>query len=446
MPKKNQKLTVIKSNTAGIDIGSKKIFIGIAGCPVKSFDTFTSSYKEAIKYLKVNNIESIAMESTGVYWTVLYDMLEDAGFEVYLVKSSAVKNVPGRKTDVLDCQWLQQLHSYGLLRTSFIPPDDIRSLRSYTSLRTKNIQLASDHIRRAQKALDLMNIKLHFVISEIHGVSGMRIIKAILNGIRDPFKLVELCDKQILKNKRNLVINSLIGNYKEEHLFALKQAIEGYQYYQLKIYECDKQIEKLLLHMTEGLPLTVKLTKPKPIRRHKPQIENLHLMLMKLTKGVDPGQITGLTDLSLLNIISRVGTDMTCWKTDKHFSSWLGLAPNMHDSGNKKKNKKVKNKSSSGQIFRVAAQSLAGSKYNALGAFYKRIRAKKGKFFAMKATARKLAVTYYNVMTKGINYVEEGISIYEQKIKTQRLKYLKKQARYFGYSLTELNTSTVRNL
>lgn len=440
MPKRKQNLTVIKQHTAGIDIGSRKIFIGIANLPVKSFDTFTTSYKKAIEYLKENNIKSIAMESTGVYWITLYDMLDQAGFEVFLVKSNSIKNVPGRKTDVLDCQWIQQLHSYGLLKSSFIPPNDIRTLRSYTTLRRKNIQLASDHIRRAQKALDLMNIKLHFVISEIHGASGLRIINAILNGERDPYKLVELCDKQILKDKRQSVIDSLIGNYRDEHLFALKQAVDGYEYYQSKILECDKQIERLLESMTKDLPVPQKITKPKPIRRNKPQIKNLHLMLMKLTGGIDPSQLTGFTDATLLDIISRVGLDLSFWKTAKHFSSWTGLAPNLHDSGNKKKNKKVKNKSSAGQIFRVAAHSLTNSKHNALGAFYKRIRAKKGKLFAMKATARKLAVTYYNVMTKGIDYVEEGITLYQQKVKEQRLKNLKKQARYFGYSLTELRS------
>lgn len=436
MPPTKNRLPVIKQNTAGIDIGSKKIFVAIENMPVKSFETFTSSYKKAIEYLKGNNISSVAMESTGVYWVTIYDMLDAAGFEVFLVKSNSTKNVPGRKTDVLDCQWIQKLHSYGLLRASFIPPSDIRVLRSYVALRRKNIQLASDHIRRAQKALDLMNIKLHFVISEIHGKSGMRIIKAILNGETDPYKLVKLCDRQILNKKKDLVIDSLMGNYRDEHLFALKQAIDGYEYYQSKIIECDKQIEAHLKMMTKDLPTPEVITKPKPIKRNKPNIKDLHLMLMKLTGGTDPTRITGFTDSSLLEIISKTGIELSNWLNPKYFSSWLGLAPNKHDSGNKKKNKKVKNKSAAGQIFRVAAQSLVNSKHNAFGAFYKRIRAKKGKLFAMKATARKLAVTYYNIMTKGEDYVEEGISVYEQKLKEQRLKNLQKQARYLGYSLS----------
>lgn len=441
MPKRKKNLTVIKQDTAGIDIGSKKIFIGIEGMPVKSFDTFTSSFQNTIEYLKENKIKSVAMESTGVYWITLYDMFEQAGFEVCLVKSNAAKNIPGRKTDVKDCQWIQQLYSYGLLKSSFIPPNNIRILRSYTTLRRKNIQLASDHIRRAQKALDLMNIKLHFVISDIQGASGMRILNDILQGEHDPNKLVLLCDKQILKNKRQKVIESLNGNYREEHLFALKQAVEAYQYYQTKILECDKEIEKQLISMTKDLPEPESISKPKPIRRNKPNIENLHTMLMKLTKGVDPSKITGITDATHLEIISKVGLDLSKWNTSRHFSAWTGLAPNQNDSGDRKRNKKVKNKSSAGQIFRIAAHSLTNSKHNALGSFYKRIRAKKGKPFAMKAAARKLAVTYYNIMTKGIDYVEEGINLYELKIKEQRIKALHKQARYFGYSLSPVDLS-----
>jgi len=443
MSKLKNNLTVIKQNTAGIDIGSKEIFIGIDGMPVQSFDTFTTAYQSAIKYLKENNIKYVAMESTGVYWTVLYDMLEDAGFDVCLIKSNAAKNVPGRKTNVLDCQWIQQLHSYGLLKNSFIPPAVIRTLRSYVTLRRKNIQLASDHIRRAQKALDLMNIKLHFVISEIHGVSGMKILKAILKGQHDPQRLVLLCDKQILKNKKQSVIESLNGNYRDEHIFALKQAVEGYEYYQKKIIECDKEIEKLLKTMTKNLPVPdpARLHKPKAIRRNKPHIENLHTMLMQLTGGVDPSRITGFTDSVLLELISRVGLDMSKWFTEKHFSAWAGLAPNQNDTGDKKKNKKLKNKSAAGQIFRVAAQSLTNSKYSAFGFFYRRLRAKKGKTFAMKATARKLAVTYYNIMTKGTDFVEEGIISYQKKLKEQKIKSIYKQAQYLGLSVSPIGAS-----
>jgi transposase len=438
MAKLKNKLQVINEHAAGIDIGSRQIFVSVPNKEVKSFNTFTSSFNNAITYLKENNINSVAMESTGVYWVTLYDMLDQAGFEVCLVKSTMVKNVPGRKTDVADCQWIQQLHSYGLLRASFIPDDNTRKIRSYVRLRRTNIRLGADNIQRAQKALDLMNIKLHFVINQINGVSGMRIIKAILNGERDPLKLVDLCDIQILKKKKELVIESLYGNFREEQLFALKQAIEAYEFYQKQALDCDKQIESLLNDLTLNIPSPELIKKPKPIRHNKPQIENLHSSLMKLTHGNDPSQITGMTDSTLLQIISEVGTDMSRWPTVKHFTSWLGLAPNSHQSGITNKKKLFRHNSIAGQIFRISAQTLVLSKYNALGAFYRRLQAKKGKLTAMKATARKLAVIYYNVMTKGVEYVEYGINNYEQKIKEQRIKYLQKQAVRYGFSLTPL--------
>ncbi len=433
MAKNNFK--IINQHAAGIDIGSREIFIALPNGEVKSFGTFTSNFQSAVEYLRTNDIKTVAMESTGVYWVTLFDMIEQAGIDVCLVKSTMIKNVPGRKTDVSDCQWIQQLHSFGLLRASFIPNEQIRVLRSYVRLRKTNIRLGSDHIRRAQKALDLMNIKLHFVICQINGVSGLKIIKAILNGERDPNKLVELCDRQILKHKRQLVIDSLVGNYREEHIFALKQAIESYEFYLQKTYECDKMIEKLLNDINKDIPKPDNIKKPKPIRHNKPQINNLHLNLMKMTRGNDPSQITGLTDSTLLQVIAEVGTDMSPWKTDKHFTSWLGLAPNTHQSGTSFKKRKIRNSSNAGQIFRIAAQTLVLSKHNAIGAFYRRVQFKKGKLTAMKAAARKLAVCYYNVMTKGIEYVEYGILQYEQKIKEQRVKSLQRQAKNLGFVL-----------
>lgn len=433
-----QKIKVINQHAAGIDIGSREIFIALPNGEVKSFGTFTSDFKTAVEYLRTNNIKTVAMESTGVYWITLYDMIEQAGINVCLVKSTMIKNVPGRKTDVSDCQWIQQLHSYGLLRASFIPDDQTRKLRAYVRLRKTNIRLASDHIRRAQKALDLMNIKLHFVISQINGISGLRIINAILAGERNPQKLVELCDKQILKSKRQQVIDSLEGNFRVEHLFALRQAVDGYEFYQKQTYQCDKEIEKLLNEINKDKPAPSNIKKPKPIRHNKPNIDNLHTNLMKMTRGNDPSQITGLTDSTLLQIIAEVGTDMSKWKTEKHFTSWLGLAPNTHQSGTSFKKRKIRNSSNAGQIFRIAAQTLVLSKKNAIGAFYRRIQSKKGKLTAMKAAARKIAVCYYNVMTKGIVYVEYGIQQYEQKIKEQRLKYLQRQAKQYGFTLSPL--------
>ena len=267
-------LPMIHAHAAGIDIGSEKIFVAVADQPVKNFTTFTSSLIEARQYLSAHGITTVAMEATGVYWLALYDILETAGMEVCLVNSAQLKYVPGRKSDVQDSQWLQQLHSHGLLRSSFIPTEEIRTLRSYVRLRQDHIQMGAAHIQHMQKAFDLMNIKLHTVISQLVGVSGLRIIRAILEGERDAEKLAELCDTQILKTKRHLVIESLRGHYKTEHLFARRQALELWEIYQQKIKDCDKQIEVLLKTMSTEKPTPTITTKAKAIRHHKPDIDD----------------------------------------------------------------------------------------------------------------------------------------------------------------------------
>ncbi len=431
--------SVVHPNCAGIDIGSEKIFIGVENKEVVNFGTFTDDYLRAISFLKEHNIVHVVMEATGVYWITLYSMLEEAGFKVRLVNGREVKNLPGRKSDVADCQWLRQLHTYGLLKASYVPDDKIRELRTYRRLRSDHIQMASTHIKHMQKALELMNIKLHNVISKINGVSGMRIINAILAGERSPELLAEFCENSILKNKREKVIASLKGNYKEEYLFLLKQAKEAYEFYQIQIEECDKQIEKLLNEMTKDLPKPDKITLPKPIRHNKPKIDDLHTKLMILTEGKDPSRITGLTDKLLLELISETGINLKeTWPTDKHFTSWLKLAPGKHQSGKVNKKRRLKAHTRAGQIFMEAALSIANSKYTALSGFYRRIKAKKGFKVALKATARKIAVLYYNIMTEGIDYVEEGLEKYQERFIKQRLSRLKKQAKYFGLELVPI--------
>ena len=436
MAKPKNKLSIVNNSTAGIDIGSRKIFIGIADKPVQSFGTFTDNFLDAVTYLKENNISSVAMEATGVYWVSLYDILDQSGFDVILVKASQAKAIPGRKTDVADCQWIQQLHSYGLLRSSFIPPQQIRILRTFVRQRRVNLQLASDHIRRAHKALELMNIKLQNVITQINGKSGLAILRAIINGNQNPEQLALLCEDSILKKKKDAVIKSLKGNFSQENIFLLKQAVDAYLFYLQQVDDCDKQIEKHLSKLTQHIKAPKKINKPKPIRHHKPNIDDLHLKLMKLTGGKDPSQITGLTDSTMLQVISEVGTDLSRFPTEKHFTSWLGLAPNSHQSGLTNKKKRFKRHTSAGQVFRLAAQAIAQSKHLALTSFYHRIKARKGSLTAIKATARKIAVIFYNVMTKGIEFAEEGIKLYEQKIKERQLKYLHKQAKRFGLTLS----------
>jgi len=429
-------LNTINPHCAGIDIGSDSIFIGLEEKEVAFFGTFTEDYLKAIAYLKGHNITSVAMEATGVYWITLFDMLEGAGITVTLVNGKQVKYLPGRKSDVADCQWLQQLHSFGLLRPCFIPDEITRQLRSYTRLRADHLSMASSHIQHMHKALTLMNIKVQNVISQVHGVSGMRIITAIVMGERNPERLADLCESSILKTKREKVIASLKGNFKAEHIFALKQALSAYDFYQKQITECDQQIESLLKQHTDDLPTPSKTTPPKNARHNAPKIDELHTKLMKMTGGNDPSQITGLSDKTLLELIAETGTNLKDhWGTEKQFSSWAALAPSMHQSGKSNKRKKFKKNSRAGQIFREAALSISASKHSALSAFFKRMKAKKGFLHAMKATARKIAVIYYRVMTKGIAFVERGIEIYQQRFKEQQLRLLQKKARSLGLQL-----------
>lgn len=425
-------MRVIHPSAAGIDIGADLIFIAVEDQPVASYQTFTDALHQARDYLLARRIETVAMEATGIYWLPLYEILEAAGIEVCLVNGAHVKNVPGRKSDVLDCQWLQQLHSCGLLHKSFIPEATIRQLRTYLRLRDDHIELGAMHIQHMHKALELMNLKLHRVISQIQGKSGLRIVEAILAGERDAETLAALCDGQILKHKRAEVIRSLAGSYRAEHLFALEQALAAWRFYQKQIFECDQKIEALLEEMTAALEPPEEIQPPKPIRHNKPQIAELHTKLMKLTGGRDAAQLPGLTDLTLLKLIAEVGTDMSRWPSAKDFVSWLGLSPGVHQSGKRRRRRRSRRKSRAGQIFRESAQSLGGSKYLALGGFYRRLRAKRGPAIAIVATARKLAILFYNVLRYGLAYVEEGLHRYEQRYKQQLIRSVQRRAKALG--------------
>lgn len=429
-------LQKVNPNCAGIDIGSETIFIGIEHCDVASFGTFTDDYLKAIKHLQQHMITSVAMEATGVYWITLFDMLEASGIQVTLVNGKQVKYLPGRKSDVADCQWLQQLHSFGLLHHSFIPDETTRQLRAYTRLRDDHISTRSSNVQHMHKALTLMNIKVQNVISQIHGVSGLRIITAIVMGERNPNKLADLCEQRILKTKREQVVASLKGNFKAEHIFALKQALHAFDFYQHQIEECDKQIEALLKEYTDNMPTPDNMTQAKPIRHNAPEIEDLHEYLMKITEGKDPSQITGLTDKTLLELIAETGPNLQDhWVTEKHFTSWAALAPSMYQSGKMNKKKKIKKNSRTGQIFREAALSIAASKKSALHGFYARMKSKKGFRHALKATARKIAVLYYRIMTKGIAFVEHGLEVYQQKQIEQQKRFILKKATSLGLKL-----------
>jgi transposase len=419
----------LREKAAGIDIGSRKVFVSIEGNEVRSFFTFTEDFENLREYLVENAIETVAMESTGVYWGILYEMLQEAGIDVWLVDGAQTKQVPGRKTDVKDCQWIQQLHSYGLLNRCFVADSDIKELRIYQRLREDHIRSASMHINHMQKALIEMNIRLPEVLSQVHGVSGLAIIKAILDGERDKEKLLRLCDKKIIKTKSEDVLKSLNGRYTKSGLFALKQAFDSYQFYQNQIKQCDMMLQEVIKRMGRCKPDRTSYAPRKTIRHHKPEIDNLGSEMLKIFDGRDATSLSGITDYTWMQLLSETGTDLTKWESEKHFTSWLGLAPGQHKSGKMKRTKRKKGRPKAGQIFRTIAQSLLNSKKIALGAFGRRLRSRKGSPIAVKAIARKLAVMYWRIMVKGMDFVETGIQKYEEQLMEQKRKSLDRLAK-----------------
>jgi transposase len=417
----------LHEHAAGIDLGARKIYVGLEGKEVVSYETFTSDFMKASDYLKQNKIQTVAMEATGVYWIVLYDILIQAGFDVWLVDGRQTKQVPGRKTDVKDCQWIQQLHSYGLLNRCFVAEGVLKELRSYQRLREDHIRSSAMHIQHMQKAFIEMNIRLPEVLSQINGKSGMALIEAILKGERDSIRLLSLCDSRLKKNKSEEILKALEGFYTAQGLFALKQAYNAYLFYEQQIAECDGEISNILVQLNK-VDSGAKPLKRKSIRHHKPGIKDFGNHMLHLFDGRDATILPGITDYTWFQLYTEVGTDLTKWKTEKHFTSWAGLSPGQNHSGKKKKNAK-KGRPKVGQIFRQIAQSLITSKKIALGAFGRRIRARKGPGIAIKAIARKLAVQYWRLMVKGIDYLEKGVEQYEQILLLQKQNSLKRLAK-----------------
>lgn len=399
----------IRENAAGIDIGAKKVFVSVEGREVKNFFTFTEDLEQVRDYLLKHKIKTVAMEATGVYWNILYEILAEAGVDVWLVDGRQTKQVPGRKTDVKDCQWIQQLHSYGLLNRCYVVESDVKELRSYQRLREDHIRSASMHVNHMQKALTEMNIRLTEVLSQIHGTSGLAIIEAILKGERNKEKLLKMGHSSIIKNKKDEVLKSLNGKYTQAGLFALQQAFDSYNFYQNQIQQCDQMLDKVIKRMGDGGTDQKQQISRKPIRHNKPDINNLGISLIKIFGGKDATVLSGITDYTWIQLLSETGTELTRWPSEKHFTSWLGLSPGQHSSGKTKKNKRKAGRPKAGQIFRQIAQSLITSKNIALGAFGRKLRARKGPSIAIKSMARKLAVLYWRVMVKGLEYVESGI-------------------------------------
>lgn len=437
--KQPKSFSIINPDAAGIDIGSAEHWVAVPADrdqhPVRKFKCFTADLHNMADWLDECGIKTIAMESTGVYWIPAFQILESRGFEVKLVNAKHVKNVPGRKTDVLDCQWLQRLHCFGLLSGSFRPENSICVLRSYWRHRDNLIRYAGSHIQHMQKALTEMNIQLHKVISDIAGLTGMRIIRAILEGERDTVKLANMKHGRI-RSSANEIAKSLEGDYRSEHLFALKQAVELYDFYQKQISACDQQIEDYLIQFDSKLDLDAHPIPPTKRKHRKPQGNEPHFdlrtHLYRIT-GVDFTQIDGLNALSVQNIISEVGLDPGAFPTAKHFTSWLGLCPNNRITGGNVKSsntRKVVNRAAT--AFRIAAQALSTS-LSALGAYYRRMRSRLGAPKAVTATAHKLARIFYHLWKTGDQYKDIGIDYYEQKYKERILKNMKRKAKKLGY-------------
>lgn len=432
-------LAQLNRNAAGIDVGAEEFYVAVPKGrdveSVRTFPTFTADIHHLVDWLIHCQIETVAMESTGVYWIPLYEILEEQGFEVFLVNARHLKNVSGRKTDVLDCQWLQQLHTYGLLKTSFRPPEQICAIRALVRQREMLVQYRAAHIQHMQKALQLMNLRLTNVLSDITGVTGMKIIRAIVAGEQDPEKLARFRDGHCDKREEE-IMKSLEGNYKREHLFALQQALELYDFYGQQLQKCDLELEALYDEFEPPDPSGFQSPAPHKRKRRKNQPHfDLTQALFRMTGGIDLTQVDGLDALTVQNILSETGVDMTKWPSVKHFSSWLCLAPNNRITGGKVKYSSTPpTQNRAATAFRMAAQSLAKSN-SALGAYYRRIRAKHGPSKANTATAHKLAQIVYFMLKRRETYHALDVSYYENQHRERTIRYLQRRAASLGLRL-----------
>lgn len=432
---------LVHPNAAGIDVGSRMHYVAVSpgrdAEPVRKFGSFTADLHEIAKWLKKCNVDTVAMESTGVYWIQLYLVLEAYGLEVFLVNARHVKNVSGRKSDVLDCQWILQLHTYGLLNASFQPDTLTRELRTYLRHRKTLTQSCATQILHMQKAFEEMNVKLHNVLTDITGKSGQRIIEAIISGARDPQLLAQLVDKSV-KATSEEVVKSLQGSWRDEHLFELKQAHELYLVFREKVGECDEQIEKVMGKLAAaGCTAAGEQQKGRGVYS-KNRFSFNATRYLKSILGVDATKIFGISELLATEIVSETGVDMSKWPTKKHFASWLNLAPNNRISGGKMlKPKKSKKKNKAGQAFLMAAYALQRSDHW-LGEYYRRMKARNGPLVATKATARKLALIFYDMVKQQTEFNPIPVETYNQHVIERKIKYIKNQAYKLGLNLVSV--------
>ncbi len=440
-------LPLVNPNAAGLDIGAREILACVPAerdpTPVRAFGTFTPDLQALADWLKRCGVTTVAMESTGVYWIPVYELLEAQGLEVYLVNARHIKNVPGRKSDVQDCQWIQRLHSYGLLSASFRPEAEMCALRAYLRQRAMLLEHRAAHIQHMQKALQQMNVQLTQVLSDITGVTGLAIIRAVVAGERDPLVLAQLRDPRC-KSSQDEIAKALTGHYRAEHLFALQQALGLYDFYTGQIEACDAVLEGQYAAIH---PIWDEDDPPPPLgpdrkanshSKNAPRFDVRQKLYDVL--GVDLTDVDGLEDSTAQVLLSEIGSDMSQWPTEKHFCSWLGLAPHNDITGGKvirSRTLKVRNRAA--QALRLAAQAVGRSDC-ALGAYYRRLRARIGHRQAVTATAHKIARIVYHMLKHRQPYHDLGREVYEQRQRERELKALQRKAAKLGLSLVPLPT------
>jgi transposase len=434
-------LAAVNLHAAGIDVGAAAHYVAVPPSddpqPVRRFGAYTVDLEAVADWLAACGITTVALESTGVYWIPLFELLEGRGFEVLLVDPQQVQKIKGRpKSDVHDCQWLQRLHTFGLLAGAFRPPDQVCVLRSYLRQRAMLLSYASQHIQHMQKALTQMNLKLQHVVSDVTGETGMAILRAILAGERDPVQLARLRNYRCHHDEETIA-KALHGQWREEHLFALGQAVALYDMYHEKIAACDRQIAAHLETFAEcqdreALP---PVSRPRKRTRNRPQLD-VRGSLHRIT-GVDLTAIEGIDEPTALTIISETGLDMGRWPTVKHFTSWLGLCPHHRVSGGKVLSRGTKPSANRvATALRLAASCLQRSQ-SALGAFFRRMKARLGTPKAITATAHKLARLIYTMLKHGTAYVRQSLADYEQHYRDRMVQSLTRRAKALGYALIQ---------
>jgi transposase len=431
-------LPLVNQNAAGVDIGSREHWVAVPQDrdeePVRKFRCYTNDLQEMADWLEKCGITTVAMESTGVYWIPVHQILERRGITVVLSNAQHIKNVPGRKTDMLDCQWIQRLHSFGLISGSFRPEDAICVIRSFWRHRQNLVRYAASHIQQMQKALIQMNVQLHKAVSDITGKTGMAIIRAMLQGERDAQRLAAMRDRNCERSVEELAA-ALTGDYREEHLFVLKQSVDCYDFYQAQIQQCDQGMIEALAKFETKVDVSKVHLKP-PRRKNSKNSPPFEMRdTFYAISGVDFTQIDGLNISSVTTILSEVGIDPTLFPSAKHFTSWLGLCPNRRITGGKVKSSRTRpvvNRAAT--AFRQAAMGLTHANC-ALGGYYRRMKVRLGGPAAITATAHKLARIFYCLWSKGGSYADRGADYYEIKYRDRIITNMRKKAKQLGLTI-----------